>query len=120
MKITEVRVYRHSITVADGRYQMSLSEVDALDCTIVEVVTDAGLVGYGETTPLGPTYQEQHAAGARATIAAVAPALIGLDPRRSSLVCERMDQALNGHRYAKSALDVACWDLIGKSYGERV
>ncbi len=45
MKITEVRVYRHSITVADGRYQMSLSEVDALDCTIVEVVTDAGLVG---------------------------------------------------------------------------
>lgn len=120
MKITEVRVYRHSITVADGRYQMSLSEVDALDCTVVEVVTDAGLVGYGETTPLGPTYQEQHAAGARAAIAAVAPALIGLDPRRSSLVYERMDHALNGHRYAKSALDVACWDLIGKSYGERV
>ena len=55
MKITEVRVYGHSITVADGRYQMSLSEVDALDCTVVKCA-DAGLVGYGETTP-GPTYQ---------------------------------------------------------------
>ena len=58
MKITEVRVYRHSITVADGRYQMSLSEVDALDCTIVEVVTDAGLVGEGRAARLG-TYARQ-------------------------------------------------------------
>ncbi|MEM8706216.1 MAG: mandelate racemase/muconate lactonizing enzyme family protein [Actinomycetota bacterium] len=120
MQITEVRVYRHSISVANGRYQMALSEVDALDCTVVELVTDAGLIGYGETTPLGPTYQEQHAAGARAAIATIAPALIGLDPRRTNLVYERMDQALNGHRYAKSAIDVACWDLTGKAYEERV
>jgi L-alanine-DL-glutamate epimerase-like enolase superfamily enzyme len=28
-----------------------------------------------------------------------------------------MDQALRGHPYAKSALDMACWDLLGKAAG---
>lgn len=120
MQITEVLVYRHEIVVANGSYQMALSEVDSLDSTVVALVTDTGLIGYGETTPLGPTYQEQHALGARAAIEAMAPALIGMDPRRTSLVYERMDATLNGHRYAKSAIDVACWDLMGKAYDERV
>jgi L-alanine-DL-glutamate epimerase-like enolase superfamily enzyme len=26
-----------------------------------------------------------------------------------------MDGALAGHAYAKSALDIACWDLLGKA-----
>ncbi len=120
MKITGIRVYRHRLEVAGGRYQMSISAVEALDSTVVEIVTDTGLVGYGETTPLGPTYQPQHALGARAAIEQVAPALIGADPRRHLLVRERMESMLNGHAYAKSALDVACWDLTAKSYGERL
>jgi len=28
-----------------------------------------------------------------------------------------MDQALVGHNHAKTALDVACWDLFGKATG---
>ena len=120
MKITEVRVYRHEIVVAGGAYQMATSEVAALDATIVELVTDAGLSGFGETTPLGPTYQEQHGRGARAAIAQMAPAVLGVDPRRSSLVGAAMDGALNGHRYAKAAIDVAAWDVTGHAYDERV
>ena len=50
----------------------------------------------------------------------MAPALLGIDPRRLELVRRAMDGALNGHNYAKSALDVACWDLRGKAYDERV
>ena len=120
MKITEVRVYRHQIVVADGEYQMSTSSVSGLDATVVELVTDAGVSGFGETTPLGPTYQEQHAGGARAAIAELAPAIIGVDPRRLGLLHQAMDRALNGHRYARAAIDVAAWDLAGRAYGERV
>lgn len=120
MRISEIRVYQHDLAVAGGLYQMSISQVEALDTTVVEIVTDADLSGFGETCPLGPAYQPQFAAGARAAIGQVAPALIGLDPRRTRLVGERMDAALNGHGYAKSAIDVACWDLLGKSSDARV
>ncbi len=120
VKITEVRVHRHELVVAGGKYQMSTSAVDTLDSTVVEVITDDGLVGFGETTPLGPTYQPQHAFGARAAIAQIAPALLGVDPRRHQLVSQRMDSALNGHAYAKAALDVASWDITAKSYDERL
>ena len=31
-----------------------------------------------------------------------------------------MDEALRGHPYVKSALDMACWDLLGKASGQSV
>ena len=33
---------------------------------------------------------------------------------------DRMDQALRGHPYAKSPLDMACWDILGKVTGQPV
>ena len=120
MRITNIRVYQHDLVVAGGLYEMSTSEVASLDTTVVVIETDTGLLGFGETCPLGPTYQPQHALGARAAIAEVAPALIGLDPRQPSVVYAAMNAALSGSVYGKSAIDVACWDLAGKAYGARV
>ena len=121
MQITEIRVHHHEIVVAAGEYQMSTSTVRSLASTVVEIRTDEGVTGFGETTPLGPTYQdEQHARGARAAIDLLAPALLGVDPRRSGHLHAAMDAALGGHRYAKAALDVAAWDCTAKAYGERV
>lgn len=31
-----------------------------------------------------------------------------------------MDGALNGHRFAKAAVDIALWDIAGKAYGARI
>ncbi len=31
-----------------------------------------------------------------------------------------MDAALQGHPYVKSALDIACWDILGKATGQPV
>lgn len=120
MRITHVRVFQHDLAVKGGLYQMSISAVDHLDTTVVELVTDTGLSGFGETCPLGSAYQPQFARGARAAIEELAPAILGFDPRRVGLVNARMDETLNGHLYAKAAIDVACWDLIGKATGERV
>jgi L-alanine-DL-glutamate epimerase-like enolase superfamily enzyme len=43
-----------------------------------------------------------------------------LDPRQVEVVRERMDAAAKGYEYAKSALDIACWDLLGQAAGLRV
>ena len=47
---------------------MSYGEIFSLDTTLVKLVTDTGVVGWGETCPLGPVYAEAHAKGARSPI----------------------------------------------------
>ena len=45
------------------------------------------------------------------------PHLIGEDPRSSAGSTARMDAALKGHPYVKSAIDIACWDILGQAAG---
>ena len=116
MKIEEIHVWSHGLPVRHGPYRMSNGEVRSLDTTLVKLVTDKGLVGWGETCPIGPTYQPHHAAGARAALAEMAPGLLGAAPLPLALR-RRMDSLLNGHRYAKAAVDIAAHDLLGKQYG---
>ena len=65
--------------------------------------------------PLGPVYLPAYAVGVRAGTGEIAPHLIGLDPANLTRVNDVMDAALSGHPYAKSPIDIACWDILGKS-----
>ena len=95
-------------------------EIVSLPSTVVRVTADDGTQGFGETCPLGPAYLPAHGEGARAALRELAPALLGVDPRELAIVNDRLDAALLGHAYAKSAIDVACWDLLGKATGQPV
>ena len=120
-KITRIEAFQVDLPVQEGRYTYSGGNfVEVFDSTIVAIHTDAGITGYGETCPLGPVYLPAYAEGARTAIAKVGPALIGADPTALALINTRMDGALRGHPYAKSALDVACWDILGKVTGQPV
>jgi len=120
MKITEIHVYQKDLPIVDGPYTMSTMTLHSIDTTIVKLVTSNGLVGWGEVTPLGPNYQPQHALGARAAIAHMAPELIGFSCLNHLLLRRHMDGLLNGHNYAKAAIDIAAMDLVGKHHGVRV
>jgi cis-L-3-hydroxyproline dehydratase len=101
-----------------GRYAMSRGRVvDALASTVARVTTTDGVEGFGEACPLGPAYLPGHAAGVVAGLQEVAPALIGLDVANLGEIDAAMEHALAGHGYAKSALDIACWDAFGRSAG---
>ena len=41
--------------------------------------------------------------------------LIGLDPRMNLEIERAMDLALPGHFYAKSPIDMSCWDIAGQA-----
>ncbi len=115
MKITRVELYGYDLHYTHGSYIMSNDRVvTALPSTVVKVVADSGEAGWGEVCPLGATYLPAFAAGARAALREIAPALLGLDPCNLGLINGRMDAVLRGHDYAKSPVDVACWDLLGK------
>ena len=38
----------------------------------------------------------------------------GENPLELNKLNERMDYLLQGHPYVKTAIDVACWDILGK------
>lgn len=120
MRIAEIHVYQKDLPVKNGPYTMASTEVWELDATIVKVVTETGLVGFGETCPVGPVYQPHHALGARAALAEIAPHLVGENVLAIERVYAKMNAHLNGHFYAKAAIDLALWDLQGKHYGVRV
>jgi len=118
MKITRITVYQvelpleHPYWLSGGRLRF-----ECLDATLVKLETDAGLTGWGEGTPWGHTYVPAHGPGIRAGIETMAPFVLGLDPRRVLDVERAMDLALPGHLYAKSPIDMACWDIAGQAAG---
>ncbi|HWA51075.1 MAG TPA: cis-3-hydroxy-L-proline dehydratase [Dongiaceae bacterium] len=115
MKITSIRAYQVDLPLHEGTYKWSGgNSVTVFDSTVVEVQTDAGITGYGEVCPLGPAYLPAYAAGVRTGLKEIGPKLLGLDPRDLGVLNRRMDQALRGHPYVKSGIDVACWDILGK------
>ena len=120
MRISELHIYQKNLPIIGGPYTMSRITLDSVDTTIVRMVADNGLVGWGEVAPVGPVYQPQHAQGARAAIVELAPNLIGQSALAPLLLRRHMDGLLNGHNYAKAAIDIALMDMLGKHYGLRV
>ncbi len=118
MKIAQIAAFQVDLPLREGSYHWSGGKsVEVFDSTIVRVTTDQGLVGYGEVCPLGPAYLPAYAAGVRTGLTELIPHLIGLDPRQLGILNQRMDTVLKGHPYVKSAVDMACWDVLGQAAG---
>lgn len=118
MKIARIEAYQVDLPYSGGTYRLSGGRTyQSFDATFVRVVTDCGLEGWGESTPFGNNYIAAHARGVRAGLEDLAPALLGTDPRLCDRINDQMDLALLGHHHAKAPLDIACWDIFGKSTG---
>ena len=118
MKISRIELYQVELPYSGGVYVLSGGrQYRSFDASVVRIVADNGMEGWGESTPFGSTYMAAHALGVRAGIAEIAPHLVGRDPRQVDRINDVMNTALVGHNHAKAALDVACWDLFGKSVG---
>jgi L-alanine-DL-glutamate epimerase-like enolase superfamily enzyme len=116
--INRITVYSLNIPVPGGNYRLSGGRsYSQFESTIVSVETSSGIVGWGETCTLGSNYLPAFGKGVRAGIDQLAPSILGQDPLQMDRVNNRMDRALLGHPYAKSAIDIACWDIFGKVTG---
>ena len=118
MKITQIDLYQVDLPLQEGNYNWSGGKsVSVFDSSIVAVGTDTGITGFGEVCPLGPFYLPAYAGGVRAGIAELGPHLMGHNPCEVEKLNVHMDRVLKGHPYVKSALDIACWDLLGQTAG---
>ncbi len=118
MKITEITVWQVDLPLSEP-YFLSGGRLrfDRLDSTFVRVTTDSGVAGWGESCPWGHTYLPAHGPGVRAGIETLAPVVLGRDPCALEDLNRAMDVGLPGHPYVKSAIDIACWDILGQVAG---
>ena len=121
MKISKISVFQVDLPLHEGSYNWAGGKsVKVFDSTVVRVETDEDITGHGEVCPLGPVYLPAYADGARAGIQVLAPALLGQDPTQLTKLNRHMDATLKGHPYVKSAIDMACWDILGQATGQPV
>ena len=116
MKIVRIALFVVPLT-SRTTYTMSDGKVcDRVESVILRLDTDSGLTGWGEVCPI-PHYLPAYARGVRPAIEELAPVILSTDPLGPEAVMDRCDALLPGHVYAKSALDIALWDLTGKAAG---
>jgi L-alanine-DL-glutamate epimerase-like enolase superfamily enzyme len=138
MRITSAKAWWVRIPIeASRQHRSDFGRLTTFDAAILRIETDDGLVGWGEG---------KNAAGSAGTYAAlvhmlnheVAPRLIGRDPADIVQIWEMLyngvraeTAALSGHAMpelsrrgltvaAISAVDIALWDILGKSLGQPV
>ena len=116
-RIADIALWKVPLT-SHVTYTMS----DGKECATVETVilrlrTDTGLEGWGEVCPI-PHYLPAYADGVAPAVLHLADETIGADPCGPEAVMRGLDSYLPGHDYAKSAIDIALWDLFGKAVGQ--
>lgn len=115
MKILAVEAFGYELTYAHGEYVMSGGRAaQSQASTLVRIRTDQGVEGWGESSTLGGTYLPAFAEGTRAAVRELASALVGLDPTNLGQIHRAMNAVLLDQNSAKSAIDIACWDILGK------
>lgn len=114
MKITGITLWCVPLTSHATYYMADGKTCDTVDTTVIRLDTDAGLSGWGEVCPI-PHYLPAYAGGVAPAVEELAPILLGADPVGAEALMHRLDGHLQGHAYAKSAIDIALWDLTGKA-----
>ena len=91
---------------------------------LLRLETDEGVVGWGEAPalatwggPHGMYYGETPATVRHVVADYLLPALEDEDPRSISACHAAMDRAIKGHPYARAAVDMALYDISGRSAG---
>ncbi len=89
---------------------------DTVETVVVALDADTGHTGWGEACPL-PRYLPAYSGGIAPVVAELAPLIIGADPVGPEALMFELDAHLPGHAYAKSAIDIALWDLTARVAG---
>ncbi len=115
-RIARLKLWHLSLTSHTTYYMAAGKTCDAVETVVIALETASGITGWGEVCPI-PQYLPAYARGVGPALQELAPVLLGADPLGVEAVMARADAHLPAHRYAKSALDIALWDILGKTAG---
>lgn len=116
MKISQIEATPVRIPLTPERRMVSaLGRHDVSEFVLVRLTTDTGIEGAGEAT-VTPRWSGETVWGAAAMIQRLfAPLLQGVDPEDVTTVTDRMEAVTVGNWFARAAVEMACWDAVGKA-----
>jgi L-alanine-DL-glutamate epimerase-like enolase superfamily enzyme len=118
MKITSIEAIAISLPMLKPVI-MAGEEVTRADNVLVRVVTDSGMIGWGEAAS-APVMTGDTLESLVAAVRYIAPVLHGRDPSDIDGAHAAMDGRMYGNHGAKAAIDIALYDLTGKATGKPV
>ncbi len=116
MRITEVKLGKISVPLRVP-FKTALRSVDSVNDVIVEIHTDTGATGYGEAPPTGVITGDTTGAIISAVHDHIAPHLLGRSIDEFEDLLDTVQKSIVHNSSAKAAVDMALWDLYGKSLG---
>ncbi|GEK32878.1 mandelate racemase/muconate lactonizing enzyme family protein [Kurthia sibirica] len=114
MKIKEIELFAINLPLIDP-FIISYATYDSIQSIIVKMTTDDGYIGFGEAVPDEHITGETWEGTFQVLKNHLAPAVIGLDPRQFEKLHDLMDHIVKPAPAAKAAIDIACFDIAGKS-----
>ena len=117
MKITDIQVGTISLPLARP-FKTALRTVESVNDIVVRVITDTGLVGYGEAPPTAVITGDTTGSILCAIQDFIRPALIGMDLDDFDAVLAKLDGCLVHNTTPKAAVDMALYDIWGKAQGK--
>ena len=122
MKISGYKIYEVSIPTRRKHTWASSTADVGQGYVIVRLFTDCGIEGFGEASTMPEwggdfsRYYGESAGTARVVIEQnLFPAIEGMDPFDIDLIHQKMELAIRGYHYAKAAIDIAIYDIMGKA-----
>ncbi len=118
MRITKVEAIPVRVPLKAGMVTKTAhGDHHTSDYVIVRVHTDAGLIGLGEATVSALWSGETSKSCVAAIDDLIGPALTGKDPAGITELRKAMDFLIKLNPFTKSAVEMALWDIAGKSLG---
>jgi L-alanine-DL-glutamate epimerase-like enolase superfamily enzyme len=102
---------------AEFQIQGSLGSHIESPFVVLRVHTDEGITGLGEVSCTAIWSGEDSATAIHLIHRYLEPALVGEDPRDIERLSIKMRRTLAGNPFTKSGIEIALWDILGKSVG---
>ena len=114
MQISKIKLWQLPLSSHETYYMADGKTCDTVDTIVIALETDEGITGWGEVCPI-PHYLPAYANGVAPAVKEMSALIIGADPLGPEALMYALEQHLQGHRYAKSAIDTALWDITAKA-----
>ena len=112
MEITRIHCVPVRVPRRGGVFKSSLGVSTFSENAVVEVETDSGVNGVGE---ISSVFDECGTGEAKILREAIAPRLIGRDPFCITECVGVMEDAVQGAQPAKAAIEMALFDIVGRT-----
>ncbi|MDN7244725.1 mandelate racemase/muconate lactonizing enzyme family protein [Planococcus shenhongbingii] len=119
MKIVKAQIYAVEFPLKEP-FIISYATYPNMPAVIVKLETDTGIIGYGEAVP------DEHVTGEQVTGTyeilknVLVPQIINQNPFDIEHIHHLMDASIARNSAAKAAIDIACYDLMGKAANQPV